>query len=384
VSTCYIVSPVTLTAGTYTWQVQTYNVGGYGPLSTTYTITGAKPPIRLAYFANPPSNPTAEMPILARKYSQFILTRTFESTRDRLRTLGVTQPFWRYIRMEVITDTQGCNIQPWQNQVADRIGDFCSINTNHPDWLLRDSQGRRIVLETPDPNQIEVAVDPGNQGFRQFFVQRTKEVQAQYRWDHVFLDNADGSLTRYQRMGITLAKYNTDAQFQAAVEGFLAYVYQNYTRPAGKLLYANMTQVNSPDVIFRYLKYLDGVMLETWSVDYEGIYLSALDWENDMKTAEKVQSLGKKIILVAQGSKTDTRRQLFTYASYLLINNGSASFRYTDYNSYNQVWPYSNYELPLGNPLGARYKVGTVWRRNYANGTVTVDPTTHIGTITMK
>jgi hypothetical protein len=93
------------------------------------------------------------------------------------------------------------------------------------------------------------------------------------------------------------------------------------------------------------------------------------------------QNQGKHIILVSQGRYVDAARQQFAYASYLLIANGKAAFRYSNAAAYRQVWPYSNYNINLGTPLGPRYQSGNLWRRDFTRGYVIVDPVNHTGTI---
>jgi hypothetical protein len=100
-----------------------------------------------------------------------------------------------------------------------------------------------------------------------------------------------------------------------------------------------------------------------------------------MSLAEKTQNQGKHIILVAPGTEADTNRQNFAFASYLLISNGKAAFRYSNETSYRQVWLYNNYRVDLGTPLGARYQSGSSWRRDFTQGYVIVDPVNHTATI---
>jgi hypothetical protein len=100
-----------------------------------------------------------------------------------------------------------------------------------------------------------------------------------------------------------------------------------------------------------------------------------------MALAEKTQSQGKHIILVAPGNETDASRQNFAFASYLLISNGKSAFRYSSEINYSQVWLYNNYEADLGTPLGPRYQSGSLWRRDFTKGYVIVDPVNHIATL---
>jgi hypothetical protein len=130
------------------------------------------------------------------------------------------------------------------------------------------------------------------------------------------------------------------------------------------------------------MPYLDGAMQERWAVDWSTtVYVSETKWKSDLALAEKTQSQGKYILLVAPGNETDTNRQQFAFASYLLISNGKSAFRYSNSRNYNQVWIYSNYQLDLGTPLGPRYQNGSLWQRDFTKGSVMVDPVNHTATI---
>jgi hypothetical protein len=103
-----------------------------------------------------------------------------------------------------------------------------------------------------------------------------------------------------------------------------------------------------------------------------------------MNVAEQVQEMRKTIILVTQGNQGNADQQQFTYASYLLINQGLAYFRYAGSTHYREIWLYPNYELELGQPLGPRYWDGIVWRRDFEHGAVMVNPVTHESEISVK
>lgn len=96
-----------------------------------------------------------------------------------------------------------------------------------------------------------------------------------------------------------------------------------------------------------------------------------------MKQVEAALQQGKTLILVAQGEQDDTELQNFTFASYLLLANGNAFFRYTHAENYREMWLYENYNLEIGTPLGDRYKHKGGWRRDFTNGYVTVNPKNH-------
>lgn len=354
-------------------------VATFVPGRATSQVTALMPDriVNLAYFYKPPSNSDAAA--LA-KFGSIILTGGDEKFRDQILAKGYDAPITQYFRAEAIQDPGDCKTEPWKNQVAYKAGDFCNISKNHPDWFLLDTKGKRIRIMGGDFYRM----DPGNAGWRKFFVNRLIEINKQKGWSAVFLDNLEGGLNQIQRDGATAARYKTTAAYRAAVQGFVNYLYTNYAQKYNRPLMANIIARSASDekIWFQYMGSLNGAMQERWAVDWdEKDYLSASDWNADMVLAEKTQKLGKFIILVAPGGKTDTHRQKFAFASYLLISNGKAAFRYSNSSIYREVWMYDNYKVQLGSPLGPRYKAGSAWRRDFQKGYVIVDPVKHTATI---
>jgi hypothetical protein len=126
----------------------------------------------------------------------------------------------------------------------------------------------------------------------------------------------------------------------------------------------------------QFLPHLDGGMYEAFATGYTGSNLSVAKWEGDLEQAEYALAQGKGILAAAQGSKGDTTRQAFALGSYLLVTNmGPAYFRYAQAARYKEWWTYPNYDLQLGQPSGARFKLADGrWRRNFNCGYVIVNP----------
>ncbi len=316
------------------------------------------------------------MDLVAQKFNFFILTYKDETERDALKAKGVTSPFAQYLLLMSIHDPGNCQDTPNGNQVAYKAGDFCQISEQHPDWFLLDKNGDRI-----QDGKDYYFMDPGSAGFRQFWLERAREMQQTYGWDNVFLDNVEASRRKMTDGGADLANYPDDNSFQSAVEGFLTTIRQGYFQPQGKLMYGNIVAVADDKVWGRYLQAMDGAMIESFATDWSNGYQSHDDWTQQMEEAESALAKGKTMILVAQGGQDDQELQTFAYASYLLIDNGNAVFRYTNSDSYREVWLYDNYDLDLGMPTGNRYQDKGGWRRDFANGYVTVDPQKHTAEI---
>ena len=333
--------------------------------------------VNLAFFYKPPTNSNAAT--VAGNFNSVILTGGDENFRNSLAANGLTSTVPQYFRAEGIQNPGSCTASPANNQIANRAGDFCWISQNHPDWFLLDTNGNRMRTS---PTSSYYRMDPGNEGWRNFFVTRLLETQQQKGWSGLFLDNVEASLSEIQGDGLASAKYPDHASYQAAVRGFLQYLYQNYSLPYDRPVVGNIIARQDDATWYSYLQYMSGAMQERWSVAWSFTdYVSENKWKSDMALAEQTQSQGKYIILVAPGNKADANRQNFAFASYLLISNGKAAFRYADDDLYTEVWLYNNYDVNLGNPLGARYQTGTSWRRDFTGGYVIVDPVNRTATI---
>jgi hypothetical protein len=326
------------------------------------------------YFYKPS---TDSVTTLVSYFNNFVLTKGDEKYRDSLKAKGVTSPFLQYIKFDAIQDPGSCTKQPAHNHAADKPGDFCDISKNHPDWFLLDVNGQRMYGGS---NGDYVMMDPGNTGWRAFFLSRLQTMQTTLGWDGALFDNVEGSLVKRQQYGQMPAKYTTDAQYQAAINGALAYYYA-WFKSAKRPLFANVISVKPVSVYFTYLQNLDGIETECWAVNWSG-YRKTADWLENLSRAEQTQSLGKRGLLIAQGAKTDAVKEQFAYASFLLIDNAKVFFRYANAATYVQAWTYSNYKNTLGIPLGARYQSGTQWCRDYSKGKVCVDPAAHTSSIT--
>jgi hypothetical protein len=351
------------------------------PFAATATATSAPVPfdsnlIKIAWFYKPPAEELYAM--VSRNFKFFILTNHDEPEREKMRAAGLTAPIYQYLLLAEIQDPGSCTEIPWGNQVANRPGDFCDISINHPDWFLLDESGQRIHYEGDF-----YCMDPGNPGFRAFWLERAREIQTEYKWDGLFIDNVEASLLKYKDMSVRPEKYANDSSFELAVDEFLKYLNDNYFAPENRPVIANIIYANDPQVWYRYLQYLDGAMLENFAVDWQG-YFSREDWEKQMSLISTTQDMGKTALLVSQGAQDDISRQEFSFASYLLIANGQSSFRYANHSAYTEVWWYSNYEVDLGAPLGNMRQEAGQWVRDFEHGQVIVNPSNHTAEIVVK
>ena len=329
--------------------------------------------VKLAWFYKPPAD--GDLFSVVNQYDFYILTKGDEDERDMIIGMGVQEPILQYIRFDAIQDPGLCDANPYRNQVAYNPGDFCTISRDHPDWFLLDQDGNRII--SPDNGKLYFMMDPGNDGWRAFFLERLSQSQQDPNWGGVFLDNVEVTFKFRESRNQLPQRYTSEADYQAAVQDFLHYLSASYFKPQSKYLYANIVANNEASDFPKFITYLDGAMMESWAIRGSDGYRAPELWEEHMRLAEETQALGKEIILVSQGQQESLALQKFAFASYLLINNGRAVFRYAHSDFYNEVWLYDDYTLNLGQPLGSRYLDGGSWSRDFENGKVSVNPVSH-------
>lgn len=340
--------------------------------AATQSVSSAYPDdvSHLAWFYKPPQE--SDFAFVADHFDFFILTHKDEAARDQFRQAGLDGRFSQYLLLLIVEDPEGCDENPSGNQVAFKEGDFCMIREQHPDWFLQDQNGQPIKS-----GDDTYHMDPGSEGYRQFFLERARELQETHGWDDLFLDNVEASPVKMVGDGRSLLKYPDAQSYADAVEGFLAYLRQGYFEPRGRHIYGNIVSLDDDHVFDQYLQHLDGAMIESFATDWSDGFRDADDWEEQMDRVQNAMAQGKTMILVAQGTQGDRALQKFAYASYLLLADGNAVFRYTHSENYRDLWWYENYELDLGAPLGTRYEENGGWRRDFANGYVAVNPESH-------
>ncbi len=373
---------VILTIGLYSMLIGIWLV----PMNMTPVASSdhtGEPVVRLSYFYKPPASEEEQQSVISH-FDTIILTRKDEWFRDEIYD-STGRNALQYLRFETIHDPCGlatqdhcdCDKEPFSNNVGWESDDVCRIRDEHPDWFLKNTDGNVIYLED------FVFMDIGNPEWQQFYLSRVLQSQEREGWHGVFLDNVRGSLDHIRLLDQTLAKYPTDESYVNATANFLQFLDEAYFQPHDIPLYANLRSMPTNDAHqtwLRYLTYLDGAMDEYWAIDWGPGYLAPADWEYSLETATLTQQEGDEFIAVSHGEANETDRQRFAFASFLLITDGTSSFRYADGN-YREVLLYNNYLLDLGQPLGSRYQVGEMWHREFERGYVVVNPTLNLAKI---
>jgi hypothetical protein len=352
------------------------------PTAAPPTATGGRS-VQLGFYYNEPSDGTSAATIASRV--GFVISSNTR-WRDQLRAAGYRGTLVRYFLSNEVegpgpykNGSASCNssYDPLGNQAAYNQGDFCRYIHPNEDWFLHNGRGERLISTWYD-NRPTYHMNPGNAGWRAFARSRfAPEISG---FDGLYLDNVELNLYKLHHQidnsdGV-VKEYATDEAFRNAMVGYLA---QMNSLPG--VVWGNLVNDDRKGSQWDlYMTQLDGALQEAWGNGY--VTPSPQEWDANMRQTEKVLAQGKGVMMGGHGNKSETTVQQFTTASYLLVTNGQqAYFRFSRSAYYRQWWYFSNYDVRLGAPKGPRYQSGSLWRRDFACGYVTVDPAARIGKI---
>jgi hypothetical protein len=242
-----------------------------------------------------------------------------------------------------------------------------------PEWYLLNTSGQRFTFRH---YSWIWAADIGNAAYQQKWADNVLTEMGDKGWDGVFMDDTNPSMEYHYEVA-RVAKYPTDAAYQAATKSALAAIGARF-RAAGKLAVPNFGfWKDYPAVINDWLQHVDGGMNENFvkvGTTTDGYDREAV-WTTQLQSIKDAEAQGKLYLGVSHAPNHDRAAARFGYATLLLAGNGRARFAlHGDYT--NENW-FEEYDYRIGAPTGAETReAGGVHKRAFANGLVYVNPTT--------
>ena len=271
----------------------------------------------------------------------------------------------------------------WANSITMTGAEFCDLhdaivsNTPLPefpqlqpteDWFLHSLNGSRISRSLGGADFTQYRMNLGHPDVQTWYILvAQRELDGRHGdatangvyWDDI-RDNPPASV-----------EYPLPATWEEAVMDFLQAMYEGLGVPS----WGNMNHAD--DFLVPAMDYLDGALIEVWGINWDG---SPYSLNEQARQLNRVDEAGKPVVLMVQG-ETDQRYHQYTLGLAYLVDNWSY-FYYSGGFTYLDI---PEYEDKLGNPLGKRYEVSTgVWKRDYENGSVTVDMKKKDAMITLK
>ena len=250
---------------------------------------------------------------------------------------------------------------------------YAYANRRHPEWFLRDTQGRRVSWsDWPHAWQMDV----GSRSYQQAWERNVAAELRRRGWDGVFLDNVAASMQYPSYLdGRVLARYPGPGDYQRATFRFLRNVGPGLRRQH-VLVVGNINDARTR-VWSRWVSYLSGAAKEWWTKSAPGFGAGALTgaaWKYQMRLLERAQARNKAFVAIAYGRVDDLAAMEYARASFLLFARGSRS-ALTFSTGCGAEPSAPDWRQDLGVPTGGASRVGVVWRRTFADGMAVVNPT---------
>jgi len=265
-----------------------------------------------------------------------------------------------------------------QARLSTGVG-YCDADQHHPDWFLTDPAGNR--LNSSGYSQAWM-MDVGNPAYQAKWLSNVLADVHSAGWDGVFMDDTDADMG-WHLNGRTIARYPTSAAWRAATRSMLASVGPALTS-AGVLAVPNLytpwaSGYDAQATWSDWLQFVSGGAQEyytKWGTGSSG-WFAGNDWTFRQQFQALTEQAGKIFIGITYAPHADARSMAYARANFLLFdepaNGGALMFEPSDPEAQD---PYSGaWSGDIGTPSGARFQVGSAWRRNYSGGTVVVNPT---------
>jgi len=252
---------------------------------------------------------------------------------------------------------------------------YGEADTAHPEWFLQEASGSRIAEE--GYSWLWMA-DIGSPSYQQQWTANVLRLLRSGPWDGVMMDDTNTTAKYHVYPASRIAKYPTDAAYQAAVRSMLAYAGPRI-QAADKLAIPNMGGWSEyPEVVKEWLQFVSGgvdEMFVKWSATPGEGYRDPSGWRTQIEEIRTTEQLGKRYLAVTQAEPSDAQAVRYGWASVLLAANGHTSFLAADgYDG--ETWS-SEYEVSVGEPTSAASEVrGGAWERTFSGGIVLVNPST--------
>jgi hypothetical protein len=248
-------------------------------------------------------------------------------------------------------------------------------------WILRDAAGNPV--RNPGFSYFRLG-NVGSASYRQQWLANVANTK-RLGWDGVDIDDVLAQVSGWSK-GVYPKLYPSDAAWESAMAGFMAYVGPQL-KARGSYVLASAYKYGRADgaSTVEWWKtvglYVSGLMREYWIQNPNN--LTQLydtnpccwtgNWLGWLRLADAAKSVGADFFGELTGYSTDTRVMMYGKASFLLVWDGAGGgfiFHTKDGSDpWNPAWT-----TDIGTPLAPRYQVGVGWRRDYSAGTALVNP----------
>lgn len=248
---------------------------------------------------------------------------------------------------------------------------------HHPGWFLRDASGHR--LEWSDWSGL-FPMDIAKRSYQTRWLRNVRTELRAHDWDGVMMDDTLTTLSHSTYGNRVSTRVPDDRAMYAATQRFLERVGSKLQR-AGFMAVPNLTVGwnDWKDVLKDWTPYVSGWENEyfvKWSLGPSERFTADDDWTWKMKMSRWLARRDVPLLAITYSSRLDLAAQVYHRATWLLTWNGrTGSSIFVPEEADTDHWlPVATTDL--GRPAGRQHTLaGHVHRRDYARGTVLVNPT---------
>jgi hypothetical protein len=287
--------------------------------------------------------------------------------------------------------------------------DYGYINTYHPEWfLLNNTQDSDKADHKNSDNRIRwdnkskksayynrFYLDIVSKDFQEWAAEQILEWVSgekqglRYPYDGCAMDNVNIGSRRMKQITRRHPNWKYANNLKAWNEGFFEYLktVKAKLNKHGYILVVNHTLDYSSNAESDYWEVfpecVDGIMDENSLRYSRQPYYYNKTWLSSIEKHERILRKGLIDWWVSYPPESEPggyEKFMYTYCSWLLIKQPGKSLYHArklasqGENTSEPIW-YEEYDLPIGEPVGTRYKQNNCYMRNYKNAKVVVNPT---------
>jgi hypothetical protein len=247
-----------------------------------------------------------------------------------------------------------------------------SVMQQHPDWVLRDSQGRALFIPAAcnGTTCTQYAADIGSPGFRAWWISQAQNQMAK-GYKGIFVDDvnmemrvSNGAEQDVRPIDPRTGAPMTDTNWRRYIAEFTEAIRAGL--PTAKITHNAQWWVDQSDsYVQREIRSADTIELERGFNDGGLTHGGGMfGYQTFMNHIEWIHSLGKTVI--SEPYNLDSAKREYEMASlYLVKATGDAIS--SDYQADPTNW-WTGWQTDLGTPQGSRYQWNGLWRRDFSNG----------------
>ena len=356
------------------------NVAGSGSATSlrTAAVAPASPPAE----SPPPPAPTPPPPGAAGAV-HFVkrADSSFDAEDIQANAAFMWEHFTRMVGFSPFFDTRTAWAPPtWEYEDAYAIYTGSSLESEHPEWILRDASGNRLYIPYGNP-PTQYAGDISNPAFRRYWIERGKATLA-HGYAGIFVDDVDmwantGNAKREKVVpisGVTGQPISDEAwrEYLATLMQELRQAIPGYEIVHNNVWYADGGAANrgtTAPVVRRQIEAANVLNVERGAHD-SGLTGGTGSWSlsNWFTYMDEVHAMGRAVVL--GGGNYEAAAMEYNLAAYFLISTGRDYI--CDGGSTQNVKSFwQGWSVNLGEAVGPRERSPAgLWSRRFEKGVV--------------